>query len=65
MHVKFTLPGTDHGIECAAEVAWEGDGSQAGIRFSPTSLRNNGTDLKVWLAQHAPEMEIDDPPAPL
>jgi CheY-like chemotaxis protein len=63
MRVKFTLPGTDHGIECAAEVAWEGDGSQAGIRFAnlPSEQRDH---LKVWLAQHAPEMEIDDPPAP-
>ena len=63
MRVKFTLPGTDHGIECAAEVAWEGDGSQAGIRFAnlPSEQRDH---LKVWLTQHAPEMEIDDPPAP-
>ena len=63
MRIKFTLPGTDHGIECAAEVAWEGDGSQAGIRFA--NLSSDQRDhLKVWLAQHAPEMEIDDPPAP-
>src|SRR5580698_7898358 len=34
MRIKFTLPGTDHTIECVAEVAWEGDGSQAGIRFA-------------------------------
>jgi CheY-like chemotaxis protein len=63
MRIKFTLPGTDHGIECAAEVAWEGDGSQAGIRFANLSSEQRD-HLKVWLAQHAPEMEIDDPPAP-
>ena len=63
MRIKFTLPGTDHSIECAAEVAWEGDGSQAGIRFANLSSEQRD-HLKVWLAQHAPEMEIDDPPAP-
>jgi CheY-like chemotaxis protein len=63
MHIKFTLPGTDHDIECAAEVAWEGDGSQAGIRFSNLSSEQRDR-LKVWLARHAPEMEIDDPPSP-
>src|SRR5580692_5901452 len=63
MRVKFTLPGTDHDIECAAEVAWEGDGSQAGIRFANLSPEQRD-HLKVWLARHAPEMEVDDPPAP-
>jgi len=63
MRIKFTLPGTDHSIECAAEVAWEGDGSQAGIRFANLSSEQRD-HLKVWLAQHAPQMEIDDPPAP-
>jgi len=63
MRIKFTLPGTDHDLECAAEVAWEGDSSQAGIRFS--NLSSDQRDhLKVWLARHAPEMEIDDPPTP-
>ncbi|HXM63349.1 MAG TPA: PilZ domain-containing protein [Terriglobales bacterium] len=63
MRIKFTLPGTDHDIECAAEVAWEGDGSQAGIRFSNLSSEQRD-HLKVWLARHAPEMELDDPPSP-
>jgi CheY-like chemotaxis protein len=34
MRIKFVLPGTDDSIECAAEVAWEGGGPQAGIRFA-------------------------------
>jgi c-di-GMP-binding flagellar brake protein YcgR len=63
MRIKFTLPGTDHDLECAAEVAWEGDSSQAGIRFSNLSSEQRD-HLKVWLARHAPEMEIDDPPTP-
>ncbi len=63
LRVKFVLPGTDHAIECAAEVAWEGDGSQAGIRFANLSSEQRD-HLKVWLARHAPEMELEDPPAP-
>jgi CheY-like chemotaxis protein len=62
MRIKFTLPGTDHSVECDAEVAWEGGGPQAGIRFAdlPPEQRDQ---LKSWLARHSPEMEPDDPPA--
>jgi c-di-GMP-binding flagellar brake protein YcgR len=63
MRVKFTLPGTDDSVECAAEVAWEGGGSQAGIRFVNLSPEQRD-QLKSWLGRHAPEMEPDDPPAP-
>jgi CheY-like chemotaxis protein len=62
MRIKFTLPGTDDGIECAAEVAWEGGGPQAGIRFVNLSPKQRD-QLKSWLARHSPEMEPDDPPA--
>ena len=63
LRIKFTLPGTEHDIECAAAVAWESGGSQSGIRFVdlPQERRD---ELKSWLAQHSPEMEPDDPPAP-
>ena len=63
LRIKFTLPGTEHDIECAAAVAWESGGSQSGIRFVdlPHERRD---ELKSWLAQHSPEMEPDDPPAP-
>jgi CheY-like chemotaxis protein len=63
MRVKFTLPGTDDSVECAAEVAWAGGGSQAGIRFVNVSPEQRD-QLKSWLGRHAPEMEPDDPPAP-
>jgi CheY-like chemotaxis protein len=63
MRVKFTLPGTDDGIECAAEVAWEGGGPHAGIRFVNLSTQQHD-QLKAWLGRHSPEMEPDDPPAP-
>jgi CheY-like chemotaxis protein len=63
MRIKFALPGTEHDIECAAEVAWEGNGSQAGIRFANLSA-DYRDHLKAWLTRHAPEMEMDDPPSP-
>jgi CheY-like chemotaxis protein len=63
MRIKFTLPGTESSIECAAEVAWEGGGPQAGIRFIDVSPEQRD-QLKSWLVRHAPEMEPDDPPAP-
>jgi CheY-like chemotaxis protein len=63
MRIKFTLPGTDYDIECAAEVAWEGNGSQSGIRFANLSSEQRD-HLKVWLTRHAPEMEVEDPPSP-
>lgn len=63
MRVKFTLPGTEHSIECGAEVAWAGGGTQTGIRFIDVSPEQRDR-LKSWLARHSPEMEPDDPPAP-
>ncbi len=63
MRVKFTLPGSDDNFECAAELAWDSGGAQAGIRFVnlPSEQRDR---LKAWLGRHSPEMEPDDPPAP-
>lgn len=63
LHVKFELPGAECSIECAAEIAWDGGGAQAGIRFVnlPAAQRDH---LKSWLGRHAPAMEPDDPPAP-
>jgi CheY-like chemotaxis protein len=63
LRIEFSLPGTEHNIECAAEVAWEGGGAQAGIRFVDQSQEQRDA-LKAWLAQHASEIEPDDPPAP-
>jgi CheY-like chemotaxis protein len=63
IRIKFTLPGSDNSIECAAEVAWEGSGPQAGIRFVNLSSEKRD-QLKSWLARHSPEMEPEDPPTP-
>lgn len=61
MRVHFTLPGSEGSLDCVAEVAWEGTGRQAGIRFVnlPDDVR---MQLKEWLNRQAPEMEQDDPP---
>jgi DNA-binding response OmpR family regulator len=63
LHVKFTLPGSDAVVECAAEIAWEGIGTQVGLRFVDltATLRD---DLRSWLARHSSEIEQVDPPVP-
>jgi CheY-like chemotaxis protein len=63
MRISFTLPGTERGIECAAEVAWEGGGRQSGIRFVGMAA-DQRDQLKLWLTRHSPDLEPDDPPAP-
>ena len=63
MRISFTLPDTEKIIECGAEVAWEGGGRQAGIRFADMSPEQRD-QLKSWLARHSPDLEPDDPPAP-
>jgi c-di-GMP-binding flagellar brake protein YcgR len=63
MRVKFTLPGTDDSVECAAETAWDSGGVQAGIRFVNLSP-DQRERLKSWLGRHSLEMEPDDPPVP-
>jgi c-di-GMP-binding flagellar brake protein YcgR len=59
--VVFTLPGTETALELPAEFAWEGMGSQAGLRFEnvpPEPARQ----LREWLKQNSPDTEQDDPP---
>ena len=63
LRVKFTLPGTDQIIDCAAEVAWENPGLHTGIRFVDLS-REQRTYLKSWVTRHCPEIEKEDPPVP-
>jgi len=59
--LKFTLPGSTQALEVDAQFAWEGAGTQVGLRFqdlSPAAVRQ----LREWLARNAPEIEHDDPP---
>jgi len=62
VRIKFALPGTDHSVECTAEMAWHGMGAQAGLRFVNLSPEHRD-QLKSWLGRHSPEMESEDPPA--
>src|SRR5271163_2547523 len=63
LRVKFSLPGTDHVVDCAAEVAWENPGLHTGIRFVDLT-REQRTYLKSWVTRHCPEIEKEDPPVP-
>jgi c-di-GMP-binding flagellar brake protein YcgR len=61
LRFSLELPGMDHKLEIHGEVAWEGNGDQAGVRFK------NATDeqrniIRQWLGSHLPEPEQDDPP---
>jgi c-di-GMP-binding flagellar brake protein YcgR len=62
MRIQFTLPGTKHKIDCAAEVAWENAGRQIGLRFQ-NLVPEMGEWLKDWLQSHSPDFEQDDPPS--
>jgi c-di-GMP-binding flagellar brake protein YcgR len=63
LRVSFALPGNDRGMECGAEVAWENNSNHAGFRFVDLTGEQRG-QLKSWLAKHAPEEEVPDPPMP-
>jgi CheY-like chemotaxis protein len=59
--LAFTLPGSSTELEVDAEFAWEGSGTQVGLRFqdpSPAVVR----ELREWLGRSSPEIEKDDPP---
>jgi hypothetical protein len=42
-------------------VAWEGNGNQAGVRFTNTTDEQRNL-IRQWLSSHLPEPEQDDPP---
>ncbi len=59
--LSFTLPGSTTKLEVPAEFAWEGSGTQVGLRFlesSPEVARQ----LREWLGRNTPDAEKDDPP---
>jgi hypothetical protein len=63
MTVCLHLPGTEHKIECAGEIAWANSTRQAGVRFVDLSSESR-KQLMSWLKSQAPEIEKDDPPVP-
>ena len=61
-NLSFTLPGSAK-IDVAAEFAWEGSGTQVGLRFVNPSA-DVTHELREWLGCNSPDGEKDDPPAP-
>jgi len=61
--LRFTLelPGLDQKLEINGEVAWEGNGAQAGVRFKYVTDEQRSI-VRQWLSSHLPEPEQDDPP---
>jgi c-di-GMP-binding flagellar brake protein YcgR len=59
--LSFTLPGSATPLEVDAEFAWEGTGTQVGLRFQDQSPEF-GRQLREWLSRNSPDAEKDDPP---
>jgi DNA-binding response OmpR family regulator len=60
MRFSLELPGLDRRLEIVGELAWEGQGDQAGVRFKNTSDEQRKM-LQQWLSSNLPETEVDDP----
>jgi DNA-binding response OmpR family regulator len=61
LRFSFELPGTKQMLELNGEVAWEGNGSQAGVRFKNATEEQRNM-IRQWLNSQLPEPEQDDPP---
>src|SRR5271157_2992059 len=61
--LRFTLelPGMSEKLEVEGQVAWEGAGAQAGVRFRGMA-EDQIFDLRRWLNRQLPAPEQDDPP---
>jgi c-di-GMP-binding flagellar brake protein YcgR len=57
----FRLPGVADHIEISAEFAWQGTGTQVGLRFLDPSPEVQH-QLREWLGRNSPDGEQDDPP---
>jgi CheY-like chemotaxis protein len=60
-NLAFTLPGSSTRLELPAEFAWEGSGTQVGLRFldAPPEVARQ---MREWLGRNTPDGEQDDPP---
>lgn len=59
--IVMTLPGSGTTLEIPGELAWEGTGSQAGVRFQAMPFETE-RQLREWIKQNSQETEQDDPP---
>jgi CheY-like chemotaxis protein len=61
LRFSLELPGADKVLEIAGEMAWEGKGNQAGVRFKDATDWQRNV-LRRWMNSQLPEPEQDDPP---
>ena len=61
LRFSLELPGMDGRLEVEGELAWEGNGHQAGVRFKNATEEQRNT-IRQWLNTQLPEPEKDDPP---
>jgi DNA-binding response OmpR family regulator len=61
LRFSFELPGIKQMLEVNGEVAWEGNSSQAGVRFKNATEEQRNM-IRRWLDSQLPEPEPDDPP---
>jgi len=61
LRFSLELPGMDQKLEIYGELAWEGNGDQAGVRFKNTTDEQRNI-IRQWLSSNLPEPEQDDPP---
>lgn len=61
LRFSLELPGTTEKLDLWGELAWEGDGERAGVRFNNIKDSERKT-LRDWMNRQIPECEPDDPP---
>ena len=61
LRFSLELPGMTHKFDIHGEMAWEGNGHQAGVRFKNATDEQRSA-LRQWLNGQLPEPEPDDPP---
>jgi len=58
---RLPLPGTNQRLDIEGEFAWEGNGQQAGVRFTSICDEDRFM-LREWILSHISDSEPDDPP---
>ena len=61
LRFSLELPGASEVLEIYGELAWEGNGDQAGVRFKDATDEQSKI-LRQWLNSQLSEPEPDDPP---
>ena len=61
LRFSLDLPGMDGKLELHGELAWEGNGDHAGVRFKDATDEDRSI-LRRWLDNQLPDPEPDDPP---